>query len=540
MPASFANQGRGLKELPAIHALAWTAGIITAICLAFEPCWETNDDVAMSMIAHGYGLAAYGSPYLVVPNVLWGYLVRSIPSVNGVLGYSIATLAILLAVGGATLYFLLRLGAGYITGLLAVALIIAQPTLFPQLTKNAGLLTAAAIIGWQVYARFGGVGNLVIACIFAFLGYLIRDKEFLLVLGVALPLLPWRALRERRQMQVAFLLLGIAIASAAAFNRWSYNGPEWSHFQGMDPNRSPITNFVNYGADWYLQQHPEIIARHGYSKNDVALIGNWFFVDPQIADLKSLEALLTELGPIPMQENSVQSGIAALKTLADPMLLPLVLPALLLLVLAPSRKVMFAWVLCLAALFTIGVMGRPGQFRVYVPLVCLLFVAPHMFGGCKENIRQKIAALTLFAACVGNAYVLIPRALEVKQLIREAQMDISRLPAEPIFSWAQSFPFEFVFPVLANNPSSRNIRLYGLDSFTHAPFSVAAAEQAAGRGMVKRLQTEAGIPVVASQERLELLRVYCRERLYGQLRGLAKQRLLSMVVYQVRCESPFR
>lgn len=42
------------------------------------------------------GLAAYGSSHLIFSNVLWGYLVRAIPAINGVLGYSLATMGVLL------------------------------------------------------------------------------------------------------------------------------------------------------------------------------------------------------------------------------------------------------------------------------------------------------------------------------------------------------------------------------------------------------------------------------------------------------------
>lgn len=524
-----------MKERPALLSFLLVATIIVSLCLAFDPRWATNDDVAMSMIAHGYGLAAHGSPHLVFSNVLWGYLVRAIPSINGVLGYSLATMAVLLVFGWATLYFLLRLGAGYLPGLLAVALLIAQPTLISQFTVNAGLLTVAAVIGWQVHARLGGMGSLVVACLLAFFGYLIRYQEFLLVLGVALPLLPWRALRERRQMQIAFLLLSVAIASASVFDRWSYSGPEWQHFGEFNSARIP---FTDYGAGEHLKQRPEIMTRHGYSQNDINLIVSYFFVDPQIADPKSLNAMLAELGPLPKQEGSVQSGFVAIKALFGPVLLPLLLSALLLLVLMPRWSVAIAWMLCLAALFAMGIMGRPGIVRVYVPLMGLLLVAPLVVGKYREGARQWMATLTLFAACVGNAYMLIPDALISKQKIQQIQNDIHGLGAGPIVSWGgRGFPFEFAFPVLAKDLNTRNIKFYGLDSFTHAPFSVASTEQTAGRGMIERLQTAAGISIIVVPKQLELLRMYCKERLNGRLRGMTIYLTTGLAVQQVRCEA---
>jgi hypothetical protein len=150
MLANVISLMQSIKDRPAFLTFFLVATFIVSLCLAFVPCWERNDDVAMSMIAHGYGLAAYGSPHLVFSNILWGYLARAIPTVNGVLGYSLATMGVLLAFGWAALYFLIRLGAGYLIGLLAVSLLIALPTLIPQFTVNAGLMTVAALGDWAV------------------------------------------------------------------------------------------------------------------------------------------------------------------------------------------------------------------------------------------------------------------------------------------------------------------------------------------------------------------------------------------------------
>jgi hypothetical protein len=526
-----------LKEHPALFSFLSVATLLSLLCLLFKPIWESNDDVAMSMVAHGYGLAAYGSPNLIFSNVLWGYVVRALPSINGVLGYSLATMATLLVFGWATLYFLLRLGTGYLLSLLAVVLLILQPTLIPQFTVNAGLLTVAAVIGWQMHARLGGKGSLVAACLLAFVGYLIRDKEFLLVLGVALPLLPWRAIREQRQMQIALLLLIVAIASAAIFERWSYSGPDWRHFLQMDPNRAPLTDFVNYGAGEHLKQRPEILIRHHYSSNDVNLISNWFFIDPQISDPKSLNAMLTELGPLSMQEGSIQSGFDAIAALLDSWLLPLLLPGLLILLAMPRWPVALAWLLCLAAVFAMGVMGRPGILRAYIPLADLLVVAPLVVGKYRAKTRQWMVTLTIFVACAGNSYSIIPESLAYNQQSFQVLSDLHGLPAKSIVNWGESFPLEYAFPVLSGDFNSRKINLYGLDSFTYAPFSVASTEQKAGHGMLESLGTTAGIPIIATPERIEMLRIYCSEHLNGQLHEFTAYQTSSLTVQQVQCEA---
>lgn len=56
------------------------------------------------MVAHGYDVATRESPNLIFSNLFWGYLVRLITEINGVLGYSIAMLSVLIAVGTAVIF----------------------------------------------------------------------------------------------------------------------------------------------------------------------------------------------------------------------------------------------------------------------------------------------------------------------------------------------------------------------------------------------------------------------------------------------------
>lgn len=105
------------------------------------------------MVAHGYGIAAVDMPNLVFSNVIWGYLVRVIPQINGVLGYSIAAIAVLVIVGTIILYALRQLGFGWLVSLSVLTLLLVRPVLFPQFTINAGLLTVGAIVCWHLYGQ---------------------------------------------------------------------------------------------------------------------------------------------------------------------------------------------------------------------------------------------------------------------------------------------------------------------------------------------------------------------------------------------------
>lgn len=99
------------------------------------------------------------------------------PEINGVLGYSIATLAVLVIVGTVVTYGLSRLDVGYVACFSALALILVRPVLFPQFTINAGLLLMGAIICWLLYAQQNDKRVLLAGCILAFLSYLVRSHS---------------------------------------------------------------------------------------------------------------------------------------------------------------------------------------------------------------------------------------------------------------------------------------------------------------------------------------------------------------------------
>lgn len=330
------------------------------------------------MVAHGYGITTVGMPNLIFSNVVWGYLVRAIPQINGVWGYSIATIGMLVVIGTIVLHALRKLGLGWFVSLAVLMLVLVRPVLFPQFTINAGLLTVAAIICWHLYGRQVSRQALFAGCILAFCGYLVRSQEFLLVLLIALPLLPWAKLAKEHIAQACALALLLAIAGAAFIDYQAYQGDDWQTFNALNPARAPITDF---GADAQLKHHPEILARHGYTENDINLIRSWFFVDPEIANPESLNVMLAELGPLPAQSNALNNGWIGIKTFVHPVLLPGFLAALFLLLLIPNRKTFVAWALCLAAIFALGMLGRPGIIRVYIPVLFLLLIAPLLAQG---------------------------------------------------------------------------------------------------------------------------------------------------------------
>ncbi len=483
------------------------------------------------MVAHGYGIAAVGMPNLIFSNVVWGYLVRVILPINGVLGYSIATIGVLVIVGAVVLHALRKLSFGWLVSLSVLILLLARPVLFPQFTINAGLLTLGAVICWHLYGRQENRQAFVIGCLLAFCGYLVRSQEFLLVLLIASPLLPWKKLGRDRAAQASIFILLLAIGISAFVDYQAYQGPDWQTFNALNPARAPITDF---GADTELKKHPEILARHGYTENDINLIRSWFFVDSNVADPIALKAMLDDLGPIPLQGNALTNGWIGLKTLAHPVLLPVFLAALFLLLLLPNRKLFATWVLCLAAIFALGMLGCPGVLRVYIPVMSLLLIAPLLAQGI---LRQRLVQGVIVVAVFFNTTAVFSESRAAQLVSDQIRQDLQGFPNKTVVVWGAVFPFEAAYPVLRQFDSALAYRLYALGVFTHAPFSVAYGEQVTGQGMIDRLTSQSGIPIAANEQRFSFLTIYCRERLGGVLHELATQQYGQRHVSWRRCET---
>jgi hypothetical protein len=495
-------------------SLAVSSAFVILLCLIFNPRWESNDDVAMSMVAHGYGGAEYGSSRLIFSNVLWGIIVRSLPSIDGLLGYSVATLLSLTLAGAATLYFLFRTGAGYGVSLLVLAVVFARPILFPQFTMTAGLLAVTMVLGLRAYDRDGSLFNLVAASCLGFLAYLIRAPEFAVVIGVALPLLPWRKLVQSRAAGLAASGFAVCIASAAIIDVWAYSGPEWQAFWIRNWARAPFTDF---GAVDLILQHRDAMQRVGLSENDVRLIGGFFFADPKLMDPEVLKTLLSQ---IPMQtatKTSLASGATSVLMMFSPQLLPLALASFLLLVLFIRPSQLLAWVACLTVICALGAVGRSNVARVFIPLFSLLIVIPCTAARLQSRWRYGAAICVLLIGCLINAGQLTKEVDASDRALLQARPG-KFVSHESTVVWGASLPFEYIFPVFTRETDMRDTRIYGLGVFTLAPFSVPTADERAGNGLLTRLRSEAGIPLIADSQLLPLLDTYCNEHFGTPLR----------------------
>lgn len=521
--------------------VAWpiSVGLVVLLCSISTPIFETNDDVHLSMIAHGYGIATGGSPRLVYSNVVWGYVIRLVPEIWGVPGYSLITLGILVIVGAVVIRSVLATGIGIAAALAVLTLVVARAVLIPQYTINAGLLMVAAVACWHRFEQQGSDARFALCagCLLAYCSFLVRSQAFLLVLGVALPLLPWRSLWLRRDAKVALMLLVVAIGASSLLDHLAYRGAEWTQFSRFNAVRIPYNDF---GAAEHLKDKPEILRHYGYSANDVDLITDWFFEDPKIADPEKLKSMLRELGPLAIQAGSLEKAWKGVSELASSdKLLPIVLAALFLALVRPRWRVFGVWGLCLGALFTLGLMGRPGVTRVYVPLVGLLLLAPFLDDGGTPLDSTRVRRWTLIGvvlvASFFNAYTVLGNSRGLRSWSEDVRAGLGHFPADGIVVWGGNFPYEAVYPVLGSSPNFRDLHLYLLDDFTLAPYTVATAERKSGHGFLDQLIDKRGVAVVVNDYGAGLLGTYCRDNLHGNFDVLVTRNYGQVGVTTFRC-----
>lgn len=528
MPQTSASRHLAL----AIFASITFVGLLSVF---LTPIWETNDDVGMSMIAHGYGFVAEGSPNLIFSNVLWGHIVRAMPQFGDIFGYTIASTLVVAVSCAAILYFVMRTGVAPLPAMLTVAIIFIWPTLFPQFTLNSGLLAVAAVLGWRAYAETFRTFDLLLATVLGFLSYLIRDQEFWLVLAVSLPLYPWKLMLRNRAMHVALVLLALAIVGAASLNKAAYDTSAWKKFAEFNQARAPYTDFR---AGDQVRNRPDVLARHGYSSNDIDLIGGWFFVDARLSDPARLNAMLGDVGLRNWVQRGFGLGLESLRSLLVDRLWPMLACALLLALISPSRRMFLLMAVVVAAVFSLGAIGRPGITRVQYPLCALILLVAVWGLGSRPRLTRGVAGLALIGAGATVVHAVWPYQMEAVARIQSARTQLQQLPKGMLAVWGASFPYEAAFPPFNKTGQARAVEIYPMGVTTGAPFSVAMKEEAAGRGFLARLNSASGMNVSVSPVEVELLRTYCKEHLRLQLADKLIYQRDGLIIHNMKCEKP--
>lgn len=489
--------------------ILYPLAVVGGLVLFFTPSWMTNDDAAMSMIAHGYGAIATASPNLIFSNIFWGKLIQSIPTIGGWYGYSIATMTTLTLAGIASMMALLQKREDLLLLSLAVFTMLVQAVLFPQFTITAGLITASAVLCLRRFSENScqGLGWLAAAAMLGILGFLIRANEMLFIGLIAIPLVQWpRALKR-----LAFWLSGFIFVCVVAFahsqNQAAYQTQDWAQYNSFMPVAAQLTG---WSTGEYLLDQPDLLEKHSLEKIDVELVIGWLWFDTERINLQRFSGILNDVKDEGVAPNWQARVAVALSALFHKDIIYLTLFAVLMLIARPSKAIFCSWTIFLIAIACLGVIGRPGILRVYIPALTLLMLWP-FFNQAYYKALGRPLVLLAGVACLALYSSVIFSNTAARLASHQAMLQqLEGLPREGLVAgYYSTFKANHVYSVSgAANLSSKfnNLYLFGWPAIM--PNSVAYAAETQNQGFKQQLISAEGVWILINN--VELLSKYCK------------------------------
>lgn len=323
---------RWSRQSPLVFALLAALFLQMFVLVAFQPSYETNDDVFMTMIASGRGFCPAPDEHLLFTNVLVGQALKHLYTAwPGMPWYGLYLLTIHYLVQVAVLYCALtadgwrasrddngsagaaehsaapdtesRFTGRRLALYLIYFAIVELPMLNAlQFTTTAFLAAQAGLfLLWMATRRrhvqphVSVMAQISAAIAFLAIAGLVRVESLLMALIVAAPL----GLSLARQRWRPALLPSIGAATlatvfillATACDRRSYEqDPRWSEFFGYNELR---VKFNDYQWTSFKPETAGVFSAVNWTKNDHEMIARWFFDDPEVYSQANLRAIVT-------------------------------------------------------------------------------------------------------------------------------------------------------------------------------------------------------------------------------------------------------
>lgn len=286
--------------------------------------------------------------------------------------------------------------------------------------------------------------------------------------------------------------------------------------------------FMDLGRIAYSPENQAAFDSVGWSRNDHAMLVNWFFLDDEVFGIDNLRALSERAHRSALRPATAGSLVGAALSASNVILVGWA--ALLAIALPIGRWPGRLWVVCVglwpfALVMLISVVFRPPPLRVTLPIWTLSMLLPlfYLLARGKPGVGfGKVLALlpALIVAAVvsrvGWAAVVRTHALEEQALAVEAELrQIAGLRGNPlVVDWGDAFHAQ-----LAYRPFDRN-EAYAALPMIHIGWGTRLEPnrlmlKSRGIGDLHRaLFTRDDVLIGASEDRLAILRTYLWEH-YG-------------------------
>jgi hypothetical protein len=490
-------------------SLAFFIAITIGVAAVFGIFFETNDDVAMMMFAHGFGVAAVPSAALITSNILEGKIVQLIGQPFGFVGYGIYMMACLATALAFIHTTISRLNGRYWTTLLFTVALAVRPIFAPQFTVVSGILAIAAICPLLGDTRKFGSVSLLVASAFAVISFCMRLQMFLLVCVVALPLIvKWPARFEAR---LAGAVLGVVALCGSLFllDRSIYQTLAWRAFEQWNLVRDP---FTEYGLADRIHVGSAALARFGLTSLDIRLVSDWWWVG---ISAERVRQFLLSVGSASFLSMNLGPFVSWLKCWEEPSMIGATVIACATLLTVPARRLLRALaslLLLICVLLMLAAAGHPGVSRIVYPCILLIGVANFAFAERMKLVQVSAAVVLLI---VSLSFI---RRADDMQLVRTGTLaGFAKIRPTPVsIIWGAAIPYEALYGPLEPRSEMPSLRFYGLGVSELAPFAL-ARWGGSENGLFQQFTSSSGIGIFAWPGEIALLRGLCSQKFRGQL-----------------------
>ena len=529
-----------LQQKEVIYAFLITLLVLLAAVWA-NPIWESNDDVAMSMIVHGFGISAERSNSLLFTNSLIGDLIHVVLGSFDLHGYA-AFYYLLLGYCVFHLVLIVRptvRACWHVLWLVLLACLLFKPLVQPQFTITSGLLAFCAILVMQRVESYKHTGYWTSLILLA-ISVLVREQEAVYVFLLAQPLLlsKWK---KRPKLMLSYpIWLVLFVVVFRFMDASSYSGPGWDEYNKLNIARAPYTDF---GAWRTVADNEELLKKYDYSENDIQLVRRFFFIDRDVANSRKLSLMLEESGFLSLSGKPIDYVRQFKKVFTSEYLGYLALAVALLLLAANDKRLYGVGFLFLASFFVLCYLGRGQVMRVYYPVLVMLAIQAAIVVIVKARDGRTFvsAALASFAFVALIAHLIVwqdkhtsdlESAIEIRVKTRQL---MAKASSDMIVAWGSAYPYTMLFsPFQKYGFEQYDISAIGVS--TLAPFSNEVKRIGNSRGILDTLKRGDPIYLFSSNRDMILLNNYCLQRFSDQTKIENLGNLMkNSNLYRVRC-----
>lgn len=507
------------------------------IAAVYTPFWQSYDDVALAMFIKGYGMAERPSINLLYCNFIWASLVQQIPDFLDVSGYTWA------------LYFLTGLSllaiwhvqtADKTLRLLKFAVcssMLFYAFLNPQYTVTALYCGIAASSLFLLYQRKGS-WSLIAGCLFfAFFSFILREWAPFFIALPCLSLVNWRSFLADRRLLLISACFCLVLAAVYIANDSLKSGPQWQEIKAWNKARQSLTDA--HMSDIYRMQ-PDLLARYGYTVNDMWLLGTHFGLAGELMDPARINSLKKESRfDIYLDYNLEKVEDTFDFFFSWPVVL-LLLVSVILLIGRISWPAGAALLILGALFFCVGFFNRGGVWisRVYYPSLYalnlwLLLQSPSRRFARDIYISSRLAT-AISAGLLAISILAFGKANIVERIEREgSDIEQARALLNGSVWYGHPARLEWLYPPFGSDEEARKIKFQSAAWTSLIPESRLYVSP----GDLDN-SLEKGFTICASPGQAEYLGSYCREHLAGIPETTLLNSDRNLRFYRVRCMAP--